>query len=169
MSQTQSSFVLKEAIPTSSSSMVTDLNTFLIYLKRIISVLLDESGEAPNELEQALLDAKNLKLIKNFLSDVHIKCMLVTKKEENYDEDCTLISFSFSNQITYSDSKSIGIAFLKCGSIVDASKSIQSQLRLISLDTSNDNTPYETIHAYITNAVSPYFKSYISKMHLDSA
>jgi len=27
----------------------------------------------------------------------------------------------------------------------------------------SDGSPYETLHAYISNAVSPYFKSYIKE------
>ena len=35
-----------------------------------------------------------------------------------------------------------------------------SQLRVMTLDDPSA-TPYETLHNYVSNAVAPYFKSYI--------
>ena len=47
---------------------------------------------------------------------------------------------------------------LKRGPIVEADKSFSSQLRVISL---SDGSPYETLHSYVSHAVSPFFKSYV--------
>ena len=55
---------------------------------------------------------------------------------------------------------------IKCGDLVISSKKIHDQIRSISL---NSGTPYETLQAFITNAVSPYLKSYIKKNNFDSA
>ena len=41
---------------------------------------------------------------------------------------------------------------------MEADKSFTSQLRLMSL---SDGSPYETLHAYVSNAVAPYFKSFV--------
>lgn len=45
----------------------------------------------------------------------------------------------------------------KRGSVVEADKSIHSQLRLV---TFSDGPPYETLHA-ISKTMAPYFKSYV--------
>ena len=41
---------------------------------------------------------------------------------------------------------------------MEADKSFPSQLQIMNL---GDGSPYETLHSYVSNAVSPYFKSYI--------
>jgi hypothetical protein len=41
---------------------------------------------------------------------------------------------------------------------VEADKNFSSQLRLMNL---SDGSPYETLHSIISNAVAPYFKSYL--------
>lgn len=50
------------------------------------------------------------------------------------------------------------MVFLKRGPIVDAEKSIAGQVRVINL---SDGSPFEILHAYVSNAVSPFFKSYV--------
>ena len=50
------------------------------------------------------------------------------------------------------------VAILKRAQMVEADKSFSSQLRVISL---SDGSPYETLHSYVSNAVSPFFKSYV--------
>ncbi len=50
------------------------------------------------------------------------------------------------------------VVVIKRGAILEADKSFSSQLRVMSL---SDGSPYETLHAYVSNAVAPYFKSYI--------
>lgn len=44
--------------------------------------------------------------------------------------------------------------------LVEADKSIASQLRVIMFD---EGSPYETLHAYVCKNISPYFKSYIKE------
>ena len=42
--------------------------------------------------------------------------------------------------------------------MIEAEKSIASQLRVISL---SEGSAYETLHAYVSTAMAPYFKSFI--------
>ena len=50
------------------------------------------------------------------------------------------------------------VVVIKRGPILEADKNFTSQVRVMSL---SDGSPYETLHAYVANAVAPYFKSYI--------
>ncbi|RXG70211.1 Cytoplasmic dynein 1 heavy chain 1, partial [Armadillidium vulgare] len=61
-----------------------------------------------------------------------------------------------------SNSKSLEIIVLciKRGVVIEADKSISSQIRSIQL---SDGSPYETLHSYVSNAVAPYFKSYVKE------
>lgn len=52
------------------------------------------------------------------------------------------------------------LVLIKRGVVIEADKTIAHQLRILSL---NDGSPYETLHAYISAAVSPYFKSYVKE------
>ena len=50
------------------------------------------------------------------------------------------------------------LVVIKCGPVVEADKNFSSQVRLINL---TNGSPYETLHAYVSHAVAPYFKSYV--------
>lgn len=52
------------------------------------------------------------------------------------------------------------MACIKRGAVVEADKSIHSQLHLINF---SDGSPYETLHAFISKSLAPYFKSYIKE------
>jgi len=47
---------------------------------------------------------------------------------------------------------------MKRGPVVEADKTFSAQLRLLNF---SDGSPYETLHAIISNAVAPYFKSFL--------
>lgn len=50
------------------------------------------------------------------------------------------------------------LALIKRTGIIDADKPISTQLRVLTL---SEDSPYETLHSFISNAVAPFFKSYI--------
>lgn len=52
------------------------------------------------------------------------------------------------------------LVFVKRSSVIEADKSIQSQLRVISF---NEGSPYETLHAFVSKTMAPYFKSYVKE------
>lgn len=49
---------------------------------------------------------------------------------------------------------------VKRGAVIEADKSIHSQLRLINF---SEGSPYETLHAFISKTMAPYFKSYVKE------
>lgn len=49
---------------------------------------------------------------------------------------------------------------IKRGIVIEAEKSIHSQLRLINF---SEGSPYETLHSFISKTLAPYFKSYIKE------
>jgi dynein heavy chain 1 len=52
------------------------------------------------------------------------------------------------------------VQVIKRGAIVESDKKFHNQLRIISLA---DSSPYETLHAFVSNTLSPYFKSYVKR------
>jgi hypothetical protein len=49
---------------------------------------------------------------------------------------------------------------VKRGAVIEADKPIHSQLRLINF---SEGSPYETLHAFISKTMAPYFKSYVKE------
>ena len=50
--------------------------------------------------------------------------------------------------------------FIKRGPVVESDKAVSSQVRVMNF---SEGSPYETLHAYVSNAVAPFFKSYIKE------
>lgn len=49
---------------------------------------------------------------------------------------------------------------MKRATVIEADKPIPSQLRIVQF---NDGSPYETLHALVSKAITPYFKSYVKE------
>lgn len=49
---------------------------------------------------------------------------------------------------------------MKRATVIEADKPIPSQVRLVQF---NDGSPYETLHALVSKAITPYFKSYVKE------
>ena len=158
----------------SPEAAVVDVKSFVSYLRRIVPLLLEGEPEVPLELDTALKDAVHLDYIKKFLSDGQTRSLLVErtplKDEEEGDEGSATESgaesereraiYTITLDVHYSAPKLCSIAFIKRGVIVEADKKIASQLRVLNL---SEGSPYETLHAYISNAVAPYFKSFVRR------
>lgn len=52
------------------------------------------------------------------------------------------------------------VVFVKRGSVVEADKSMQSQLRVMNF---SEGSPYETLHSFVSKSIAPYFKSYVKE------
>ncbi|MGH0183385.1 UNVERIFIED_CONTAM: hypothetical protein FKN15_012033, partial [Acipenser sinensis] len=75
------------------------------------------------------------------------------------EEEKECISYNISIDIHYG-LKSNSLAFIKRTGVIDADKPISCQLRVLTL---SEDSPYETLHSFISNAVAPFFKSYIKE------
>lgn len=75
------------------------------------------------------------------------------------DEEKENTVFYITNEIHFTSPKMASLVLTKRGAVVEADKSIHSQLRLV---TFSDGPPYETLHA-ISKTMAPYFKSYVKE------
>ena len=160
--------------PTTPEAAVVDVKSFTNYLRRIVPLLLEGDPQVPLELDTALKDALHVDYIRKFVSDAQTRSLLVQrtplKDEEENDETSSTESgaenereraiYSLDLDVHYTAPKLTSVAFIKRGAIVDADKKITTQIRVINL---NEGSPYETLHSYISNAVAPYFKSFVRK------
>uniref|UniRef100_A0A8C0CSC3 Dynein heavy chain, cytosolic n=1 Tax=Balaenoptera musculus TaxID=9771 RepID=A0A8C0CSC3_BALMU len=142
---------------------VADVSVLQKHLRKLVPLLLEDGGEAPAALEAALEEKSALEQMRKFLSDPQVHTVLVersTLKEDVGDEgeeEKEFISYNINIDIHYGV-KSNSLAFIKRAPVIDADKPVSSQLRVLTL---SEDSPYETLHSFISNAVAPFFKSYI--------
>lgn len=66
--------------------------------------------------------------------------------------------YVLSSEVHYINPKMLSLVVLKRGQLIESDKKFHTQLRIINLI---DSSPYETLHAYISHVIGPYFKSYV--------
>uniref|UniRef100_A0A8C8JGC9 Cytoplasmic dynein 1 heavy chain 1 n=1 Tax=Oncorhynchus tshawytscha TaxID=74940 RepID=A0A8C8JGC9_ONCTS len=142
---------------------VADAAVLQKHIRKLVPLLLEDGGDAPASLETALEEKSSIEQMRKFLSDPQIHTILVersTLKEDVGDEgeeEKECISYNINIDIHYG-LKSNSLAFIKRTGVIDADKPISTQVRVLTL---SEDSPYETLHSFISNAVAPFFKSYI--------
>ena len=76
------------------------------------------------------------------------------------DEEKDSVTYYISNEVHFASHRMASVACIKRGTVIEADKSIHSQVRLINF---SDGSPYETLHAFISKTLAPYFKSYVKE------
>ena len=135
------------------------------YFSRVVPVLFDE--EDTTLFESAL--QKTEPRLKVFIEDSqeHVLTILRTLPPEEVvgetgspDIANFRATYSIFLGVQYRSSRCVGVVFIKRGTMIEADKSVQSQLRLMQV---SEDSLYETLHAYVQNAVTPLFNSYIQQ------
>lgn len=135
------------------------------YLMKVVPVLLEE-GEDTTDFKTALQSAEAR--LKRFIEEPqeHALSILRSLPPEEEGEagspDTARFrpSYSVLLGVQYRSSRCVGLVFIKRGPMLEADKNIQAQLRLIHI---SDDSPFETLHAYVQNAVTPLFNSYVQQ------
>jgi dynein heavy chain 1 len=167
--------------PPAAIISLADLDTFVGYLKRVCAPILDSSLENTNDIERLFTDRSSIESIKKFISDPQCQTILVSKtitpKEDpstiepdsttnatgdtsatNASSSVPIGLYSLSTEVHYINPKMLSLVVLKRGQLIESDKKFHTQLRIINLV---DSSPYETLHAYISHVIGPYFKSYV--------
>lgn len=76
------------------------------------------------------------------------------------EEEKESVQYSISNEVQFTGPRISALVLLKKGPVIEADKSVHSQLRVLNL---GEGSPYETLHAYISKAMAPYFKSFVKE------
>lgn len=76
------------------------------------------------------------------------------------EEEKEPITYYICNEVHYTSSKMASLVCIKRTGAIEADKSIRSQVRLMNF---SEGSPYETLHAYVSKTVAPYFKSYVKE------
>ncbi|XP_005182290.1 dynein heavy chain, cytoplasmic isoform X3 [Musca domestica] len=148
---------------------IVDYGAFANYIRKAVTILLPEEDVVPPALNVALEDPDNQDKIKKFLSDPQVQALYIQrnclKEDENEqpaegEEEKEFVTYQISNDVHFTNSRMASLACIKRGTVIEADKSIHSQLRLINF---SDGSPYETLHAFISKSLAPYFKSYVKE------
>ncbi|XP_065362456.1 dynein heavy chain, cytoplasmic-like [Calliphora vicina] len=148
---------------------IVDFDAFANYIRKAVTILLPEEDVIPPALNLALEDLDNQEKIKNFLSDPQVQALYIQrnclKEDENEqpaegEEEKEFVNYQISNDVHFTNSRMASLACIKRGAVIEADKSIHSQLRLINF---SDGSPFETLHAFISKSLAPYFKSYVKE------
>ncbi|XP_052105179.1 cytoplasmic dynein 1 heavy chain 1-like isoform X5 [Mytilus californianus] len=148
---------------------VADHTLFLEYLCRVVPALLEDRDSATASLKTSLVEKTHTECIKKFISDPQTPALLVQRSSTKDDSEEVeggegdgegVVSYHISSEVFYSSSKVTSMILIKRGQILEADKGFPQQLRVMNL---SEGSPYETLHAYVSNAVAPYFKSYIKE------
>ena len=121
------------------------------------------SASSSTELAKCLQDKAATELIRRFVGEAQVRCLVVQKlvmKEEEEGEAVSgleeqLVSYMVLSEVQYVNPRCQSVQLIKRGGIVESDKPFSSQLRVISLA---DASPYETLHAFVSNSLTHYFK-----------
>lgn len=145
----------------------TDVEQMRAFLLRVVPVMLEEDVLPDMSVIEGVLKSSETRL-KKFIEDPQERALLIlrTLPPETGDEegeggpaDTTVFCPTYEVKLgLYKPSRSIGVAFIKRGPILEADKSVRLQLRILNF---SEDSPFETLHSYVRDAVTPYFNSYI--------
>lgn len=132
------------------------------YLLRVSPVLLEEDVLPSLESLESQLKSSDSKL-KKFIEDPQERALFVVKQlppEEGEQSESADLKPQYDIRLglNYRPTRCAGVAFIKRGAIMEGDKSVRSQLRIMNF---SDDSPFETLHSYVKDAVTPYFNSFI--------
>ncbi|KAL8576163.1 hypothetical protein ACOMHN_027818 [Nucella lapillus] len=153
----------QEAPPAAATQSAIDVGAFSDYLRKVVPLLLDDEDPDLKAFKTAISDKQNIEGIKKFINDPQTPTLLFQRvggKDESEEtpegEGDGSFAYHVAPEVHFSSAKMISIVFIKRGPVVEADKAVSSQVRVMNF---SDGSPYETLHAYVSNAVAPYFKS----------
>ena len=136
------------------------------YLLRVVPTLLeDEDEDGPPEGLSDVITAAEGRL-KRFIEEPQEHVLTIIRTLPPDEEGSSPESSSFRPAyevmlgVHYRSSRTVGLVIIKRMPVVEADKTIRSQLRLLNL---SEDSPFETLHSYVQEAVSPLFNSYVQQ------
>uniref|UniRef100_A0A336KP21 Dynein heavy chain, cytoplasmic n=1 Tax=Culicoides sonorensis TaxID=179676 RepID=A0A336KP21_CULSO len=148
--------------------VICDYNAFTNYLRKAISIFFEEELNV-SAFSQALNDRSSQECIKKFIGDPQVSALYIQRcnaKDDEGDqaneveEGTDAVSYNISNEVHFANHRMSSLVCVKRATVIEADKSIHSQIRLINF---SDGSPYETLHAFISKSLAPYFKSYVKE------
>ncbi|KAI9448759.1 cytoplasmic dynein heavy chain 1 [Russula earlei] len=139
-----------------ASSSVFDPSIFHTYLLSLLPPVL---GATTEEIE-SIFDSDFEELVARFASEGTGVIYIVKRKDEVEDDMPPSFSYVLTTHLAYTPSNSTTLALIKRGPTLDPITPLATQLHLLNLFGS-DETPYESLHAVVSNGVKPWFDAFV--------
>ena len=149
------------------ASSPADVKQLRAYLLRVVPALLEEDVLTDLSVFEKLVKSSESRL-KKFIEDPQERALFVIRtlpaeggedEREAAEQADFKPSYDICVGLNYRPARSVGVAFIKRGTVLEAEKSIRSQLRVMNF---SEDSPFETLHSYIRDAVTPYFNSFVT-------
>ncbi|KAJ3176317.1 hypothetical protein HDU87_005359 [Geranomyces variabilis] len=145
---------------------------FLQHVERLLPLILDSD---PAETTVLLSSPEALERAGRFCADPQVSVLYVVKERAHTTdktEDDTQRAFAITVrlEVTYNSSLTASLAVIKRFPTVEAARPLPQQLQVINLPGPGEGgNPYEALHSYIHNAVSPFFDAFAAAKTVSSS
>ncbi|KAI0055925.1 cytoplasmic dynein heavy chain 1 [Artomyces pyxidatus] len=133
-----------------------DSSAFRAYLLSLLPPVL---GASPADLE-SIFDDEFDERVARFAGEGGGVIYVVKKKDEVEDDMPPTYSYVLTSHLTYTPSNSTTLALIKRGPTLDPISPLSTQLHILNL-FGGDETPYESLHAVVSNGVKPWFDAFV--------
>ncbi|KAI0318175.1 cytoplasmic dynein heavy chain 1 [Amylostereum chailletii] len=133
-----------------------DSLTFHNYLTSLLPPVL---GASPTELE-SLFDDEFDASVSRFAGEGGDVIYVVKRKDEVEDDQPPTYTYHLTSHLTYSPANTTTLALIKRGPTLDPLAPLATQLHILNL-FGGDETPYESLHAVVSNGVKPWFDAFV--------
>ncbi|CAF1401359.1 unnamed protein product [Adineta ricciae] len=153
-----------------SDTQLVALETFAGYLKSICTLILDSKDTNTSDLDRLFSNRLSLESIRSFITDPRCRLLLVSKKTTVQDTLMNQLETNRNNEndvyrllmeVHYINPEMISLIVFKRGQFIESGKDYATQLQILNLI---DSSPCQTLHAYISQIIGPYFKSYVRQL-----
>lgn len=158
----------EEETPLPSVGSPADPSQLASYLLRVVPALLESDEDVPEVVTLQTVLKENSSKLKRFIEDsqehtLSIICTLpseVAEGESSSTSLATLASATFDVHlgVVYRPQRSVGVIFTKRSPVLESDKSMRSQLRFLTV---SEDSPFETLHDYVQDAINPLFNSFV--------
>ncbi|KAF5382234.1 hypothetical protein D9757_008925 [Collybiopsis confluens] len=134
-----------------------DTDVFRAYLLALLPPVI---GASPSEIQDGLFQLKDFDgRVSTFAAEGSGVLYIVKAKDE---VDDSIYHYSLSQQLTYHPSHILTLALIKRSPTLDSTTFLATQLHILNL-FGGEETPYESLHAVVSNGVKPWFDAFVGQ------
>ncbi|KNC98573.1 uncharacterized protein SPPG_06258 [Spizellomyces punctatus DAOM BR117] len=159
--------VKEESVASASDGLVSgtvEPTALLHHVERLLPLVLEWD---PSDRDGLLNSAEAIEKAGRFCTDPQVQVLYIVKEQaeppEKQEGDTPHQTFRITVRLdlVYSPRQVASLAVIKRFSTVEIARPLQQQLQLINLPGPGEGgNPYEALHSYIHNAVSPFFDAF---------
>ncbi|KAI0042887.1 hypothetical protein FA95DRAFT_1563857 [Auriscalpium vulgare] len=138
------------------SAVSFDSGPFRAYLLQLLPPIL---GASHDDIE-SMFDDEFEGRVARYAGEGGGVVYVVKRKDDVEDDMPPTYSYLLTSHLTYTPANSTTVALIKRGPTLDPISPLSSQLHILNL-FGGDETPYESLHAVVSNGVKPWFDAFV--------